>query len=245
MKKEHGLKKKIHSNHFLLLLLLLYYLLIESFSHQRYLMVFHWSLSNSKSPQVSRILLSILANLNNVVVWMVSTLPLISKSSCPFNNPSMTVPKSPITIRYYFTPWEFFILGLADSLPQESPQVSRTLLSVWADLLPSRYFQILLSLYQSFSDCTKSTCYNVHNRHFHVPQFFSISSQGRATYPSFRTPSILLCAPPGQQYPQFCMFFPFCWLLLYSLGWLVGWLVRFYGLSTFVGYLTSNPFLCK
>ena len=26
---------------------------------------------------------------------------------------------------------------------------------------------------------------------------------------------------------------------------LVGWLVGFYGISTFVGYLTPNPFLCK
>ena len=34
--------------------------------------VFHWSLSDSKSPQVSRTLLCILAVLNNVVVWMVS-----------------------------------------------------------------------------------------------------------------------------------------------------------------------------
>ena len=28
-------------------------------------------------------------------------------------------------------------------------------------------------------------------------------------------------------------------------GWLVGWLVGFYGISTFVGYLTPNPFLYK
>ena len=61
-------------------------------------MVFHWSLSNSKFPQVSRILLSILAVLNNVVVWMVSTRPLISKSSSPFNYPVVTVLKAPITI---------------------------------------------------------------------------------------------------------------------------------------------------
>ena len=27
--------------------------------------------------------------------------------------------------------------------------------------------------------------------------------------------------------------------------WLVGWLVEFYGMSTFVGYLTPNPFLCR
>ena len=36
-------------------------------------MVFHQSLSDSKSPQVSRTLLSILAILNNAVVRLVST----------------------------------------------------------------------------------------------------------------------------------------------------------------------------
>ena len=45
------------------------------------MMVFHWSLSDSKFLQVSRTLLSSLADLNNAVVWMVSTRPLISKSS--------------------------------------------------------------------------------------------------------------------------------------------------------------------
>ena len=61
-------------------------------------MVFHWSLSDSESPQVSRTLLSILAVLNNVVVWMVSTRPLISKSSSPFSNPLVTVSKALVTI---------------------------------------------------------------------------------------------------------------------------------------------------
>ena len=60
-------------------------------------MVFHWSLSDSKSPQVSKTLLSILAVLNNVVVWMVSTRPPTSKSSSLFNNLLETVPKAPIT----------------------------------------------------------------------------------------------------------------------------------------------------
>ena len=59
---------------------------------------FHWSLSDSKSPRVSRTLLSILAVLNNVVVWMVSTRPPTSKSSSPFSNPLVTVPNAPITI---------------------------------------------------------------------------------------------------------------------------------------------------
>ena len=61
-------------------------------------MVFHLSLSDSKSPQVSRTLLSILAVLNNAVAWMVSTRPPTSKSSSPINNPLVTVPKAPITI---------------------------------------------------------------------------------------------------------------------------------------------------
>ena len=54
-------------------------------------MIFHLSLSDSKSPQVSRTRLSILAVLSNAVVWIVSTRPLTSKSSRPFNNPLVTV----------------------------------------------------------------------------------------------------------------------------------------------------------
>ena len=58
-------------------------------------MVFLWSLSDSKSPQICRTLLSILAVLSNVVIWIVSTRPPISKSSRPFNNP---VSKESITL---------------------------------------------------------------------------------------------------------------------------------------------------
>ena len=61
-------------------------------------MVFHWSVSDSKSPQVSWTLLSILAVLNNIVIWMVSTRPPNFKSFSPFNNPLVTVPNAPITI---------------------------------------------------------------------------------------------------------------------------------------------------
>ena len=49
-------------------------------------MVSHWSLSDSKFFQVSGTLLSILADLNNGVVWMVST--------CPLFFPSRPVPLS-------------------------------------------------------------------------------------------------------------------------------------------------------
>ena len=77
-------------------------------------MVFHWRLSDNKSPQVSRTLLSILAVFNNVVVWMVSTRPRTSKSSRPFNNPLVTVPKAPITfgiiVTFMFHSFLFFFL---------------------------------------------------------------------------------------------------------------------------------------
>ena len=42
----------------------------NSFSHQWYFVIFHWSLSDSKSFQVSRTPLSIQADLNNAVIWM-------------------------------------------------------------------------------------------------------------------------------------------------------------------------------
>ena len=43
-------------------------------------------LSDNKSTQVSRTLLSILADLSNAFVWMVSTCPFIFKSSSPFGD---------------------------------------------------------------------------------------------------------------------------------------------------------------
>ena len=61
-------------------------------------MDFHWSLKDSKSPQVSGTRLRILAVLSNAVIWIVSTRPPTSKSSRPFNNPLVIVPKAPITV---------------------------------------------------------------------------------------------------------------------------------------------------
>ena len=61
-------------------------------------MVFHWTLSDSNSHEVFQTLLSILADINNAVVWMVSARPLISKSSSPGINSLVTVPRAPITI---------------------------------------------------------------------------------------------------------------------------------------------------
>ena len=49
-------------------------------------------------PQVSRTLLSILTDLNNALVKIISTRPLISKSSSPYTSSSVTVPSVSITI---------------------------------------------------------------------------------------------------------------------------------------------------
>ena len=47
-------------------------------------MVFHWDLSDNKSPRVSRNLLSIQADFDNNVFWMA---PI-----CPFLFPSLLIP---------------------------------------------------------------------------------------------------------------------------------------------------------
>ena len=61
------------------------------FSYQRYLIVFYWSLSHSKLPQVSRTLLDMLADLNKAVV---SARPTISNSSGPLTKPLKTIPRA-------------------------------------------------------------------------------------------------------------------------------------------------------
>ena len=111
---EDGKRTMLHVKYLFFMFFINYYHYLHwSFLHQRQLMVFHWGLSDSKSPQVSRTLLSILAILNNVVVWMVFTLPPTSNSSSPFNNPLLTVPKAPITIGIIVT---FMCHGFFNSL---------------------------------------------------------------------------------------------------------------------------------
>ena len=61
-------------------------------------MVFHWSQSDSKSSQVSMTPLSILSDLHNAVVWMVSALLSIFNPSRVFTKPLEIVPSAPITI---------------------------------------------------------------------------------------------------------------------------------------------------
>ena len=64
------------------------------------MVVFHWSLKYSKS---FRTILSILADLNSAVVWIVLILPLISSSTSLFSRPFRTVPNVPTRIGTIFT----------------------------------------------------------------------------------------------------------------------------------------------
>ena len=95
-------------------------------------MVFHWSLNDGKSPQVSRTRLRILAVLNNVVVWMVSTHP-------------------PTSNYYYYYSLEFFSSALVDgfSLESEWQQVSSSLQDSSQDSGRSQQCCHLDSLYPS------------------------------------------------------------------------------------------------
>ena len=95
-------------------------------------MVFHWNLSDSKSPQVSKTLLSILADIN-VVVWIDSTGPLTSKSSCLFSNPLITVLNAPITSGFIVI---FMFLSIS------STQIKSRYLSFF----PLSFFLLLLLL---------------------------------------------------------------------------------------------------
>ena len=77
------------------------------------MLVFHRGFSGSNSRLVFRTLLDILADLSNAVVWIVSTCPLISKSSTSFINHLGTVPSPPLTIGITVT---FMPRGLFSSL---------------------------------------------------------------------------------------------------------------------------------
>ena len=69
-----------------------------SFSHVHKLMVFYWSLSDSKPPHIFMTILSILAENNNAVVWTITSRLLISNFSSPSIDPLVTTPRAPFTI---------------------------------------------------------------------------------------------------------------------------------------------------
>ena len=90
-------------------------------------------MSDSKSPQISRTLFNILVDLNNAVVWTVSTCPVISKSSSPCTNPLETIPRAPITIDIIIT-----FMFHSFSIPQQGVKVLIPLFTLFNFTLQQR-----------------------------------------------------------------------------------------------------------
>ena len=119
-------------------------------------MISNGSLSDSKSHYVSRTLLSILADINNAVVWIVFTCPLIFKSSSPFTNPLRIVPSAPITIGITITfMFHSYFSSLAKSRYLSFFSLSFNFicgLPIWQSSLFSRFSFLLLSITRSSWD---------------------------------------------------------------------------------------------
>ena len=86
-----------------------YYYSLCVLLHQRLLMAFHWTPSDSKSPQISRILFRISGRFHQCFYLNVSVRPLISNSSNPF-----TFKNRPNYYHYYY--WLFFHYTLEPSI---------------------------------------------------------------------------------------------------------------------------------
>ena len=144
-------------------------------------MGFNWSLSVTKSLQVSWTLLSILADLNKVL--MVSTRPLISMSSSPFKDLSVTVPRAPltidITVTFMFHSFFFYSLARSKYLSFFSLSFNFTLWSagtakstIWQGGFKYHYLWLDRGLNPGFPDhwrtlySAKLICFIVHFRNW-------------------------------------------------------------------------------
>ena len=88
--------------------------LLANFLHQIWLVVFLWSLSDNKSPQVSRTILNIISYDNNVAVWIISILSLIFNISSLF--PSIWEPFQVHQLQLVSLPSHSCALGFFNSL---------------------------------------------------------------------------------------------------------------------------------
>ena len=172
-------------------------------------MVSYWSLCDRQSRQVFRTLLSILAYLNNSVVWMISTHPLISKSSVPVSKHLVTVPRAPITIRITGTfmfygffnslAWlrylSFFSLSFNFSL--WSAGTAQVLLFLWTIIRSGRlaeigwsacFYKPPMNLCVSFSRMVSGLC-KYHFIFLHNSQWITLPTQLCLVY----TLSVILC----------------------------------------------------
>ena len=136
---------------------------------------FHFTaLSNSKSPQVSRTLLSILSDLYNAVVWMGFTHLIISKFPSPFINPLVTIPNAHITtgITVTFTFHSFFF-----NFQVRSKDLSFFSLSFNFNLASSLFLLIIL-MSGRLAEIRWSVCITKYNYHYYFTpcMFFMLAT---------------------------------------------------------------------
>ena len=217
-------------------------------------MFVHWSLSDSKSPQVSRTRLRILAVLSNAVIWIVSTRPPTSKSSRPFNNPSVIVPNTPITIGAIVTfMFRSFFISLARSRYLSFFSLSFRFILWSAGTAKSIILQILFFFFFFFVDYYKSglltlISWSVYMLKSHRSLCESFSRTGAGLWLSSFSPfrvfhtsvsrwfshrSLSDCKSSQVSRNFGLVWFGSVWSGLVSL---------FNGISTFVGYLMPKPF---
>ena len=172
---------------------------------------FHRSLSLLKSPYVSKTLFSIQTVFNNAVVWMVPTRSPNFKSSSPFNNTLVTVPKAPIPIgtivtfifhsffnplarlRYlsFFSHSFSFILWSAGTAKSKILQILLFLLiKVWSSGQDPCVCQSPMGVYVSFSRTGAGLCiYHLFiwsNLNFlHISQWIALPTQSCQVLYSF------------------------------------------------------------
>ena len=166
-------------------------------------MIFCWILSDSKSPDFSWTLLSILADLNNVVVCMISILHLISSS-----------------INFFTSPWRL--------LPARQILFDTMFHSIFTFLAKSNYLSLSLP---------SRSIYGPMEQQNRPDDKFFFSGLVWSSSWNFMIPLYL-------KVPEKIKGFIF-WNKLLFVCLFVCWLVGFYGISTFVGYSTPNPFLCE
>ena len=146
---------------------------------------------------------------------------------CPSHFPGQILSLLLLLLLFYFTLWEFFISANADGFPLEFEwqQISSSLqdssqYSGWSQqcssldsLHPSRYFQVLLSLYQSFGDLPRApiTIAIIVTFMFHC---FFFNSRARSRYLSLFIHSFNFTLwSAGTTKSTILQVLSFCWLL--------------------------------
>ena len=143
-------------------------------------MVAHWSLCDSKFPQVSRTVLSIMTDLKNAVVWMVSTRHLISVSFLIlrwlYQEHQLQLVSSSLSCSTVFSiPWQgpctypyfrFLSILLCGQLGQQSPQFGKFSFTCW---LQSTDLAIIITRSGHLAKVIWSVCLSKSQRSLCVP----------------------------------------------------------------------------